>query len=405
MSVRFSKNVGSETGVESGYRKPDASHEINVPSCGIMDVDRALFDLFNEEIGFQSNIDENGKITGNVPVIFGTGERWALAKKGIPRDKVGTAILPLITIKRGSVTQDPTTDITGRGINQQTGELVVKRKLSSRDRTYQNLINKSDIPNADYSNSLNHIDASFRTTHEDKDDLTVRDGALIDSGKNGSTLKHNNVWEFITIPSPQFFTSKYTVTVWCQYMKQINSLVQKIMSSMLPQGRSFRLETKKGYWFVANIVSDFTFEDNIDDMLNSERILRCSFDVEVPGYVVASREPGQPSPIRKYVSAPFITFDVVEDQEVNVLSDNKASDRIDHSSDPTSGFKLDGDLIARTEDTRTVEKPEFGYVERLNVKTNSMEKIPVRVVSKNAKGESILRPIDRYLGTTIEILR
>lgn len=404
MSIRWSKGVGSESGVESGYNKPDASLDYNIQSCDIVDVDRALFNLFDKEIGVNSNTDEHGKIAGNAPVIFGTGERWALAKKGVPRDKTGAAILPIITIRRNSIVQDYKYDIAGRGMSQQTGELYVKRRLSERDRSYQNLIDKTKIENTDYSAASDKIDSQLRLKENHKNDISVQQGSLIDSGLT-TRFVNDNVWEFIVIPAPQFYTSKFTVMFWCQYMRQLNSMVQKTITAMLPQGKSFKLETDKGYWFLANIVNDFTIEDNIEDMLGNERILKCSFDIEVPGYIVASREPGSPSPVRRHVSAPFVSFEVVSEQTVNVLPDDNATNRIDHSSDPSIGHLLLGDIASRDDDNRTIKKPEFGYIDMVNQRTNKRERVPTRVIARNSKGETVVRPIDRYLGATLETIK
>ena len=142
MTTRFTpKNVG----IHNGYDNPNTSKDFSIPSCGIEDVDKAVFDLFNSQIPFQvTSVNELQKVN----VIFAAGEKWAVIKnkKGI-RDKQGRLILPLIAIGRTSISQDPTKDITGRGINQQTGEMIVCRRLANADRNYQNLINRLFIKN------------------------------------------------------------------------------------------------------------------------------------------------------------------------------------------------------------------------------------------------------------------
>jgi hypothetical protein len=102
--------------------------------------------LFDKQIGFRNTVipdGENGPLNINKPyVIFATGERFALVKKlKPPRDKSKQLMLPAISIRRRSITQTPE-DITGRGMNQFTGDIVIKRRLAAQDRDFQNLLNK-----------------------------------------------------------------------------------------------------------------------------------------------------------------------------------------------------------------------------------------------------------------------
>jgi hypothetical protein len=285
------------SGIKSGLDGNQTS-EYSIPSVGIEDVDISLFQLFDKEISFTvSNKSESVK----VPVIFASGEKWALLKKGkAMRDKNSSLILPLVTILRTGVAQNMTSDIAGRGINQQTGELIIKRRLDKSDRSYQNLLNKIGIENQ-FSHSHNR----------DKDIHVLGDteqGALLTPD-----LK-NNVFEIFAIPSPQFYTATYDITIWTQYTQHMNQIVEQLMVSFLPQGQCWKLQTEKGYWFVASVQEgNFASENNFDEMSQEERIIKTNFTVTVPAYVFASKTPGAPVPVKRYVSAPTITFDVGED--------------------------------------------------------------------------------------------
>ena len=145
MATRFKSNSSrnyNQAPLPTGYENVAGAPDIFIPSCSIEDVDVAIFNLFDKEISAQyGGID--GAEMKKVPVIFAAGEKWALLKKGrLLRDRNNTLLLPLITIMRTEINQNVSEDVAGRGINQQSGEIVVKRRLDKTDRNYQGLINK-----------------------------------------------------------------------------------------------------------------------------------------------------------------------------------------------------------------------------------------------------------------------
>jgi hypothetical protein len=134
--------------------------------------------------------------------------------------------------------------------------------------------------------------------------LKYRGGRLleVDIGKN--------IMEVITIPPVKYYTSTYEVTFWAQYTQQMNDMIMAMMSLYQNNHkRTFRLETDKGYWFVASVGDSLSPGNNFDDFTDNERIVRYSFEVTVPGYIVGGGYPGAPSFLRKFVSAPEISFD------------------------------------------------------------------------------------------------
>ena len=314
MTTRFSAvdqiNNGV-SGVKSGY-DTGLKSDLVIPSCGIEDVDVALFNLFDKEIqpmvGGQDTADLK-----KVPVIFAAGEKWALLKRGKPiRDKTNTLILPIITIMRTGLAQG-FEDITGRGINQQTGELVIRRRLDTTDRNYQNLLNKSFIT-SQKNVSVNPNDLVIdnqsitnRKVGESEATLNARRGALLASNIG------NNIYETIVVPSPQFYTSTYQITIWTQYTQHMNQIIEKMIASFLPQAQSWKVTTNKGYWFVASTDGGaFDVETNFDDMSSAERFIKCSFTIKIPAYFWISSAPGVPIPVKKYVSSPIIQFTLAQ---------------------------------------------------------------------------------------------
>lgn len=288
----------------TGYEGSSPS-DFTIPSCEIEDVDVALHTLFNEKIGFKNTIipdGDNGPLNINKPyVIFATGERFALVKKlRPPRDKSKQLMLPAISVRRRSIAQTPE-DITGRGMNQFTGDIVIRRKLAAEDRDFQSLLNKLAIEHLNPGNAT-----STRTQGENgpQRDVGTFQGALLDP-KLG-----NNVWEIITIPQPQFYTATYEVTFWTTHTLHMNYLIMTLLSAQLPQGKTFRLNTPKGYWFIATIADEVSSTDNLDDFKEEKRIIRYTFQVTVKAFILASNGPGNPVPIRRTISATDISFEL-----------------------------------------------------------------------------------------------
>lgn len=291
-----------EDHLSSGYEESSPT-DYTIPSCDIEDVDISLYNLFDKQIGFRNAIildSENGPLNINKPyVIFPVGERFALIKKlRPPRDKSKQLMLPAISIRRKSITQSPE-DLTSRGMNQFSGDIVIKRRLSSQDRDYQNLLNKLAIDNLNPGNaSSTRPQGSFGPSQ----DPGVAQGALLDS-KLG-----NNVWEIISIPQPQFYTATYEVTFWTVHTLHMNYLITTLLTAQLPQGKTFRLNTPKGYWFIATIADEIGSADNIDDFTEEKRVIRYTFQLTVKAFVLASNGAGLPVPVRRTISATDIAF-------------------------------------------------------------------------------------------------
>lgn len=312
MATRFktySKKTFGISPLKTGYEKSSGTPDLYIPSCGLEDVDVSMFNLFDKEINPQiGGID--GSSLAKVPIIFAAGEKWSMLKNGRPlRDKTGTLILPLITIMRTEIAQSLSTDITKRGINQQVGEIVIRRRLDKSDRDYQSLINKLFLTNQQ-NLAVNPSDTRVgdqivteRSLGKDADDVDFSQGAFL------KPKLLNNVFETIVVPTPQFYTVKYQITVWTQYMQHVNQILEKIISTFLPQSQSWRLDTNKGYWFVASVDGGtFNTETNFEDMSTSERFIKLNFSVAVPAYFFATQTPGGPVPLKRYVSSPVIQF-------------------------------------------------------------------------------------------------
>lgn len=397
MSTRFkadSKYNYGQAPLPTGYEQEYGSAALTIPSCGIEDVDVAIFKLFDQEISpVYGGIGDTDVV--KVPVIFAAGEKWALLKRGRPlRDKNNTLILPLITIMRSELNQTSAEDIAGRGINQQVGEIVIKRRLDKSDRGYQSLINRIFLRGQQNVavGSSNTDDPAQLTTERTIGDMA--NDAIISEGGLLYNDRLKNVYETLVIPTPQFYTAKYQVTIWTQYTQHANQILEKVFSSLLPQAQSWRLETPKGYWFVAKIEDgSLSSETSFEDMSQQERFIKYNFTIAVPAYIFASKTPGAPVPIKRYVSAPVISFDFTTVDEPSELSSvTEESQYIIGSDDPT--LPLDEQKNNRRDQRTPGWRQQKIYPVIDGSDTNdpalrNKRKNFVKQISKNSKGETV----------------
>jgi len=291
--------------LDSGYEN-SPSLDFTIPPVGIEDIDIAIHRLFDKTIGFNTFMMSANKGPQNIKkpyVIFATGERFALAKRlKPPRDKNKVLILPAISIRRTAIEQSKD-DIIARGLNGKTGVLTIKRKLSPEDRDYQNLVNKQGLKHL--QNVLSGLPTSSRPTGDDANTPEVIQGGLLEN-----RISANNIYEMITVPQPQFFTAKYEVVFWTNYTQHMTYLIQTYMNSFLPQFRGHKLETDKGYWFLAYTEDIFNNGENIDQFEGDERLIKYTFTITVKGYLLAAQAPTDAVPVRRWISCPNIVFDV-----------------------------------------------------------------------------------------------
>ena len=288
--------------------------ELTIPSCTVEDVDRALFKLFSEELDLFYK--QEGSIL-RVPVIFATGERFAILSRNKPlRDDNDALVLPLVSIARTGLAKDLT---RGMGTNQ-SSSITIKRRLSSNDPAYQRLVNREALQNQDDRVSNSHkitpgLTGSRGSGTKPGEIATRRPQAETRAAyRLGRLLQPavgNNIYEIYELPNVKYYSATYEITFWTQYTQQMNDLLMAFMSSSHTNGKlTFRIETEKGYYFVAFLEGGFTPGNNFSDFTSEERLVRYSFSMVVPAYIVAPDYEGSSNPIRRYVSAPQISFDM-----------------------------------------------------------------------------------------------
>ena len=303
--------------------------DFEFPSIGIEDIDRAVFKLFDEKLNFQVTQKKESR---KVPVVFATGERFALTRRKDPiRDRNNAIILPIISIMRDQIDFGPGQSNLGTAISfREQPSYVIKRRLSKSDRQYQNILNKMGIKNQD-----NVTNASLTNT-DNPDRVSTRrnSGNQSYSSNKEVSLNNNiigkNIFEIIEVPYPDFIALTYSVVFWTQYMSQANQMMENLISNFEGQGEEITMKTEDGFDLVAYFERKFSVNSNFDSGLSdSERIIKHTINLTVPGYIINPKNSGIPNKLRSYFSAPQIEFGINE-TSANVIVDNQP-ERFDES--------------------------------------------------------------------------
>lgn len=279
MSTKFdidNKNRYAPT----GYEGENYTEDYVIPSCGVEDLDRAVFDLFDKQIPLYYDLHGEKK---RVPVIFATGERFALLRRKKPiLDRNGALILPLVSVTRSSIENNPAKGIA----NNQMFPHVITKRLSSKD-----LVNRQ----------LNNLEGLRNINGEDEEN---------DPDLNLKPRLNRNIIETIEMPAVKYFSATYEISIWSSFTQQMNKLVEAVMSSYtLNPGQQFRLESEKGYWFSAFVDSSLSQDANYSDFTDAERYVKYNMSINATGYIIAPNIEGGKTALRSFMSSPEISFD------------------------------------------------------------------------------------------------
>ena len=199
-------------------------------SVGLKDVDESIFYYFNNVIR-PSVIQNSTKI--NVPVLYGSPERWAaMQKDGFYRDNNGKIQTPLIMVKRDSIEKN------------------------------RSLGNKMD------ANNPIHFGV-FQKKYSQKN---VYD--------RFSTLNNREaVKEYYGVIMPDYVNLVYTCVIFTEYVEQMNKIVESV---------NFASDS---YWgdperfkFRASIDNYTTTTELVD---GGDRTVKTTFQIKIAGYIVS----------------------------------------------------------------------------------------------------------------------
>ena len=207
-------------------RKNDLTQDISI---GLQDHDESIMYYFNNII--KPSVIINGNRT-NVPVIYGAPERWkGVQKDGYYRDKEGKIQVPLIMFKRDSIEK--------------------RRELG----------NKLDGNNP----QLYYTFQEQYTKRNQYDNFSVLQGRQPQK-------------ELFRVVVPDFIKIQYTCIIWCDYVAQMNKLIESINY------------TSDSYWgdkerFKFNARID-TYNNTTEVSQGDNRIVKTNFGLTIQGYLI-----------------------------------------------------------------------------------------------------------------------
>ena len=235
--------------------------KIKTPKCTIEDVDWAIMSYIRDVI--KPQIKENDAII-DVPIMYSNGEKWAqVQKRGYMRDRKGKIMTPVITIRRGSITERDTLK-----------KLDVNQNPSGNVHTLQNKFTK--------------------TNRYDK--FAVLRGV-------------KPVKEYYVTTVPEFVDVSYDLLLWTEYTEQMNSLIEQIMpTGGFAWGTTFKFPT---------FINDYTFDTT--NASGEDRIVRATLPLTTKATLLMSDELRK-STIEKRFSVKRVSFkSETESFDVNVV--------------------------------------------------------------------------------------
>jgi len=228
----------------------DASGRYSIKNVTLETVDSAVRDYFDKKISISVDT-EKGR--NKVPVIFAAGERWKMIRdnKGL-RDENGTLILPVIAIRRTNIDRTPGM----RALGQETPFITISKRIHDKTGNIQNLVNTRKL--------------------------------------NGfPQLRKSPVFEYLTIPFPDFAVVFYEIVIWTQYQTQMNEILQKIFynyehmdSFVMPVEYDGKKRKGNSYYFVGFRDGTVLPQSNVEEFTNQERIIKYSYTIKVPAYFI-----------------------------------------------------------------------------------------------------------------------
>lgn len=309
------KESANKPDLPTGYEGSNIPEDFQIPSLGIRDVDLAMVRLFGQDrrifIGSR-DADNLERYQKAVPVVFATGERFAFRKKGSQiRDKSGALILPIIAIRRTGISQAKENEF-GSAIGQDTGDFVIKKRISEKDPGWQNIINRLGLKNQDNVSSAKHYLSAVGRSGNQNNTFTSRR----DFGDSGSDIRFGlngkNIYEIITIPFGIRYMVSYEMTIWTSFQGHMAEILETIMSNYDGQGRTYNLKLDKGYYFVAYFDDEIQANDNLEEFTEEARVHKYVFNIKVPAYLLANQNGGDMVPFRRFLSAPQVSFDITD---------------------------------------------------------------------------------------------
>jgi hypothetical protein len=223
-------------------------------SISLYDIDYAMMSYLEDTA--LPTLDDNGKAL-KIPVIYGNSERWKGAQRdGIFRDNKGRIQLPLMMIRRNSITKDESMPMLNRHVSYPT---VTKW---SKDNRYDRF-------------------------------------SLM-----GTNVKPK--YELYNITMPQYVEVSYQCMAWTSYTEHLNKVIEQLQFAGNFWGDKDKFKFKV-------ILSDFEIINEVGE--GTERINRIEFSLAVKAYLLPEKFDGENT-----IKKSFSTKRVVMSTEVDITS-------------------------------------------------------------------------------------
>ena len=237
----------SETGIAFNRSEKLSWKDDNTKpfAIGLQDLDEAVFYYFENVI--KPFVYQNGE-RREVPVIYGDPERWkSFQRDGYYRDKKGSIMLPIIVIKRNTITKDRT----------------VYNKLDANSPNLYGTFQRAYNPKNFYSNFAainNKIPAK----------------------------------QFYAVAVPDFVNLEYSVIVQTYYMEQLNKIIEACeYASDAYWGNPERFKFRA-------FIDSFSTETQLTN--GRDRLVKGTFNIRLRGYIIPDTIQKDLNSISKYNS-------------------------------------------------------------------------------------------------------
>jgi hypothetical protein len=271
---------------------------VSKPIQTLREVDLAIKDWFDKTVNARVEFPD-GQLK-KVPVIFSQGERWSVGRtRQAFRDENGVLILPVISVRRVSLTPDPSMSTLG----VQTENFQIARRVNMKTNVLRDL--ETNKPNE-------------------------------------QRLGYNPVvYDVYTMPYPDRFIGSYELVLQTQYIGQMNDLLQKIWRMMDVQSSFVAPLHNDGrhppvvnghtdakpldFPYVVGFL-DVTANDsgNFEDFTDTERIIKYTTQIKVP-MVLVTEPDGESATVSVHRTAYKV---VIPEENVRFVDDPRELDKI-----------------------------------------------------------------------------
>ena len=253
----------NETGIDfNRSTKLSWKDDTNKPfSIGIKDIDEAVFYYFQNVI--KPFVYQNGE-RRNVPIIYAAPERWkSFQRDGYYRDKKGAIMLPIMVVKRDTITKDRS----------------VYNKLDANDPNLYASFQRAFNPKNFYSNF-----AAINNKIPSK--------------------------QMYAVAVPDFLTLEYSVLIQTYYMEQLNKIIEACeYASDAYWGNPERFKFRA-------FIDSFTTQTNLT--AGKDRLVIGNFNIRLRGYIIPDTVQKDMTAINKYntKSKFIVTMETTSNSEI-----------------------------------------------------------------------------------------